>query len=380
MQKNKPVILLIDNSVAFTGAYKCAIQQAEALREVYHYIFLIPKGSILAPLIREKGFQCYTLPMLEIKKSISTLIKYFPVLIRNTFKIKQIVVKEAVDVVIMNDFYNMLGILSKLSGYQGKLVTYIRFIPNSVPSVLRRIWLFLAFKYADKILAVSDAVLNQLPESEKAIKLYDAVQFEEIYPEKRTVDTNTVNLLYLGNYIVGKGQDHALAAFKIAYQQNKYLRLIFAGGDMGLEKNKQFRQKLQDEVEKAGLINIVHFLPFEKDVEALIKDSSIVLNFSESESFSMTCAEACYYGVPVIATRCGGPEEIIVNEYSGLLVENKNVQQMAEAILKLSSSVQLQQQFGKNARNFVREKFSLSVFTTSFKSLVDSLFNNHKHA
>ncbi|HEU0064146.1 MAG TPA: glycosyltransferase, partial [Flavisolibacter sp.] len=267
----------------------------------------------------------------------------------------------------------LLGILLKIMGYKGKLITYVRFLPNSRPPILRRIWLALAVKYADRIVAVSDAVLKQLPKTEKALRIYNTVHFSEFLPEKCMGDQTVIRLLYVSNYIPGKGQNYALDAFKIAFIKDRRLRLIFMGGDMGLQKNRLYREGLQKLVAEAGLSEVVEFLPFELRVENRIKNSEIVLNFSESESFSMTCAEACFYGAPVIATRCGGPEEIIIHEKTGLLVDNKNVQQMADAILRLAGNPNLQKEFGRNAREYVLQKFNKVNFEATFKNFLTSL-------
>ena len=56
-----------------------------------------------------------------------------------------------------------------------------------------------------------------------------------------------------------------------------------------------------------------------------------MLNFSESESFSMTCLESLYYGTPLIATDSGGPAELFKHGESGHLVPNRDVQAMAKA-------------------------------------------------
>jgi glycosyltransferase involved in cell wall biosynthesis len=55
---------------------------------------------------------------------------------------------------------------------------------------------------------------------------------------------------------------------------------------------------------------------------------------SRYETFGIVLVEAMAAGLPVISTRCGGPEEI-VNERSGLLVESDNSGQLKEAIINL---------------------------------------------
>lgn len=363
-------ILIIDNSIAFTGAFKCALNEAMLLSHEHRFIFVVPENSAVKPMLEEKGITTYTLPMLEIRKSIPVLVKYFPALYANARRLKKVVQKESIDMVQVNDFYNQLGVMLKRKGFKGKLFTYVRFLPSVMPGVLRNMWLNAAAKYADKIIAVSDAVLGQLPASPKALRIYDPVQLTETRPAKENSEQkDTVNILYLSNYIRGKGQDHALEAFAIAYNQNNSLRLKFTGGDMGLEKNRQFRQELENKAQQQKLP--VTFAPFNPDVEAEIKASDIVLNCSEAESFSMTCLEAAYYGTALIATRCGGPEEIVAHEETGLLVPVGDIHAIADALLTLANNPGERQKLAQAGRSYVRTKFAPANFMRQFGTIIN---------
>ena len=55
----------------------------------------------------------------------------------------------------------------------------------------------------------------------------------------------------------------------------------------------------------------------------------------------MVCLESLINGLPVIATRCGGPEEIIDHGLNGLLVENRNVSEMQKAMVTMYENIEL---------------------------------------
>lgn len=363
-------ILIIDNSVAFTGAFKCALNEAELLSEEHSFTFVLPEKSNLKKTVAEHGHRVYRIPMLEIRRSFFVILLYPFILLRNTFALRKIIKKEQIDVVQVNDFYNMLGVMLRMSGFNGKLITWVRFLPSVMPGPLRKIWTALGLKYSHKVVAVSDAVKNQLPKNEKIVRIYDPVMLSEHQPPKRYVDASVVNVLYLANYIQGKGQDSALEAFALAYQKNKNIRLTFTGGDMGLEKNTEYRQLLEGRVSALSLNEVVKFEPFNADVESVIKGADIALNFSEAESFSMTCLEAAYYGTTLIATRCGGPEEIIDNGKTGITVPVKDINAMHEAILKLSAEPQLRNQYAAAGKEYVRQKFNIETFTQQIRDIL----------
>lgn len=363
-------ILIIDNSRAFTGAFKCALNEAELLSGKQRFIFVLPKHSALVKTLEEKGIKVYQLPTLEIKRSVPVLLLYPFMLLRNTIALRKIVRTEQVEIVQVNDFYNMLGVMLKAFGYKGRLLTYVRFLPSVMPGILRNLWIKFGLKYSDKMIAVSDAVLKQLPANPKAIRIYDPVQLAEKASPKTYDSKSAISVLYLSNYIKGKGQDDAVEAFAKAYSRNKNLQLTFMGGDMGLEKNIAFKTALETRVRELGIHDVVTFAPFNADVEAAIKAADIVLNFSEAESFSMTCLESAYYGTALIATRCGGPEEIIDNGNTGITVPVKDVQAMSDAILQLANSAELRNKYAISGREYVINKFNIDGYQKTMQEII----------
>jgi glycosyltransferase involved in cell wall biosynthesis len=362
-------ILIIDNSLALTGAFKCAYNEAEMLRDKHEFIFVLPERTIMDKFLEEKGFKVYKLPLVEIAKSLPALMKYFPALFANTIRLNKIVKAEKIDVIQANDFYNMLGVMmKKWMGFKGKLITYVRFLPDVMPGKLKSFWLKMAHKYSYKVISVSNSVLKQIPAHPTNVLIYDPVKLTETLPEKINTYTPVVHILYLSNYIRGKGQQYALEAFAKAYEQNKNIRMRYTGGDMGLEKNKQFKKELEDRAVELGLDNVVSCKSFSPDSEAEIKLADIFLNFSMAESFSMTCLEASFYGTALIATRCGGPEEIVVDKETGLLVPVADVDAMRDAILTLANDADLRNKYATAAKKHVKEQFSVEKFIDQFQS------------
>jgi glycosyltransferase involved in cell wall biosynthesis len=85
----------------------------------------------------------------------------------------------------------------------------------------------------------------------------------------------------------------------------------------------------------------------------------------------MTCLEAAYYGTALIATRSGGPEEIIKDKETGLLVPVADVNAMTQAILTLSNNELLRAQYAAAGKVYVREKFSTAHFISRFENVLN---------
>lgn len=94
------------------------------------------------------------------------------------------------------------------------------------------------------------------------------------------------------------------------------------------------RAKLENLSIDLGLKDsVVFFHGFVDDLELLdfFQSSDFFVLNSNYETFSLVCTEALAAGIPVIATRCGGPEEYM-NENFGILIEKGNQQQLVSAI------------------------------------------------
>jgi glycosyltransferase involved in cell wall biosynthesis len=92
----------------------------------------------------------------------------------------------------------------------------------------------------------------------------------------------------------------------------------------------------------------------------------IVCHTSRSpEPFGMVIVEAMALGRPVIATRGGGPSEIIEPGESGILMDPENPEILAEAIRRLCDDPAERLRLGQNAAARVRSQFDIETTAAS---------------
>ncbi|MFD1466671.1 glycosyltransferase family 4 protein [Hymenobacter caeli] len=360
-------ILVVDNCIAVTGALKAILNTARALQAEYagqfEFEFVLPTGSTALPTVVGEGFRVHTLPFVEISRRPGELLRYVPALLANGWRLRRLARQRGVALIHLNDFFNLAGVVAKWARGP-KLLTHVRLLPQNFPAPLRRLWVSADTRYADRVICVSEAVQAAFPAAPNVLVVADPLPEHEQYPAPAPdqaagrARTGELKLLYLANYIQGKGHDHAVEAFAAAHAQNPHLRLYFHGGDMGLNKNRAYRQTLEARVQALGLTAAVHFGEFVQDVEQAIKAADVLLNFSETESFSLTCLDALFYGTALVASDCGGPRELFEHGRSGLLVPNKDVPAMAAAILELAADAAKRTRFAAAGREYVRQKFS----------------------
>ncbi|HVT80993.1 MAG TPA: glycosyltransferase family 4 protein, partial [Phycisphaerae bacterium] len=89
---------------------------------------------------------------------------------------------------------------------------------------------------------------------------------------------------------------------------------------------------LQKQVKEDGVDGRVQLLGFRNDIPALMRACDLFVLPALAEPFGLVLLEAMALGKPVIATRAGGPPEIVEHEKTGLLVAPQNPAEMAAAI------------------------------------------------
>lgn len=126
-----------------------------------------------------------------------------------------------------------------------------------------------------------------------------------------------------------KGFDILLPAFAEALKTHPNLKLKIGGTGL-------IASQLHNLAAELGLENSVEFLgglQNDQVLDLMFRSDAFVLA-SRNETFGVVFIEALSQGLPVAATRCGGPQTII-NENNGILVPVGDVQALAGALVSL---------------------------------------------
>ena len=369
---NKSKILIIENSINVTGALKSILLASKCLGENFEFQFVIPKNSIGKSLIESHGFKhIYEFPMKELSRQLTSILLYIPYLVLNTYRLNRLIKTNSISLIHVNDIYNLLPAMNRLLGNKTPYVCHIRFMPDRFPNLLFSFWFKLHLRYANEIIAVSKIVSSQLPKSQKVTVVHDQIPLERQSGDQTDWEAakSSYTFLYLSNFMQGKGHDLAIEAFAKIHHELPNWKLRLVGGDLGLTKNIKYREGLIERTKHLGIYSKTEWIGFTKEVEFEYKQADIVLNFSQSESFSMTCLEALFFGRPLIATDSGGPSEILEGGQIGILVPNGDIKSMADSMERLAKSPKERNKIGAQARLVVTEKFSSENTSMKLKML-----------
>ncbi len=223
---------------------------------------------------------------------------------------------------------------------------------------------------------LEDFVASTKIDRRKASYIPNAVDPELFSPREYTgphsrINPDSINVLYVGRLVPGKGLFTLLDAFCMAWDRFPELSLIVVGEGSYL---KRIKESLGSRAQKAG-VSFLGAVPH-NDLPEIYAASSIVVLPSISEGLSRVLLEAMACEKSVIATDIPANLSLVRNEVNGLVVPLGDVEPLSEAILRLAKDKNLRRELGKEARKTILRDYRvdkrvmrmLDVYKAVFKS------------
>ncbi len=150
-------------------------------------------------------------------------------------------------------------------------------------------------------------------------------------------------ILAVGRHTSQKGFDLLLEAWaKVCAKHPSWMVRIVGSGEL--------TEELQALAAKLGIYSQVEWVAHTSDVETHYAQSSVFALSSRFEGFGIVLIEALSHGLPVVSFLCHhGPEEIVEDRHSGLLVENGNTELFAQALDQMISNDESRQRMARGA-------------------------------
>jgi glycosyltransferase involved in cell wall biosynthesis len=164
-----------------------------------------------------------------------------------------------------------------------------------------------------------------------------------------------------------KGVETFLEAAFIVLSRRPSGATFVVYGDHG---RPAYRDELESLIQRKGLGGSFVLRPKQLEVSSIYKNSLAVIVASHVESFSFVAIEAMSHSRPVIATRCGGPDEIIEDGETGFLIEIGDSQALAGRILRLIEDAPLCEKMGRAARTAAEKRFDIRTIASEYLSTI----------
>ena len=243
----------------------------------------------------------------------------------------------------------------------------------------------------DYFLAMSEVMKEQLikigcPEN-KIIIYYHGIDTERFLNNSRIYNKDksniSISLLTVASLEKIKGHYYIIKALEII--RNKYnfsnFKYYIVGDGPELSKLK----KLTKELNLTENINFVGYIKhFSKKLVNFYEKAdifihpSITLKNTVQEGIPGTIVEAMSNGLPVISTIHGGIPTIIKNKEDGILVKERDTEELAEKIMELISNAELRERLGKNAQKKAVNELDIKIKTKELEKIYDKAIKNYE--
>ncbi len=178
----------------------------------------------------------------------------------------------------------------------------------------------------------------------------------------------------IGNVRQPKAYDVLIRAARALLDRSQRFHMVIAG-DCANALGTQLQQLSRD----LGTERNVTFLGLRPDVSRILNNLDVFVLSSDTEGFSIACIEAMACGVPVVATRSGGPEQILEGG-AGLLVPTADPAALALAVAKVLSSKELTAELTAKAMKRVHERYSLTTMLSRYEALLEDVTQHSRRA
>ena len=183
-----------------------------------------------------------------------------------------------------------------------------------------------------------------------------------------SIPPDSMVLIIIANLIPYKGHADLITAItSIREDLPDKWQLLCAGRDDGIG------DLLQAQIAKARLTPHIRFLGSRSDIPALLNAADISILCSHEEGLPNAVIEAMSAGVPTIATKVGGTEEIIDDRVTGMLVPARNPDALAQSILKMVQDPARREAVGKAARVKIKNTYGLDICAHAYDDLYQSI-------
>jgi glycosyltransferase EpsF len=177
-------------------------------------------------------------------------------------------------------------------------------------------------------------------------------------------------LLHVGRFDQQKNHIGLIDVFERVLGNVADARLILVG-------EGELRPVMQKCLETRGLGKNVRFLGLRDDVSWLMTLSDVFLFPSLYEGFGLVAIEAHAAGLPLVGSNVPGLVEACCQE-AAFLHELRDLEGMADSVVRILASRELSQQLAHAGRAWVRERFSLEVSASRLLETYAAVLNERK--
>lgn len=346
------------------GVQKCIYMLSKHfIKDKDHSIYIASSGGEYIDELEELGVKHIKIFNPENKNPIKTL--------KNIWEIYRTVKENSID--IIHSHHRMTTLYAKIVSK----ISRVKVVHSAHLYTEDKVKLTNLTLKNIPVISVSNGVREGLIEvygikKDSITTIYNTVEFNQT---SKTVYGKIIEERDKGNFIVAsvsrlepvKGLDLLL---KTALMLKEYKDIkFFLIGDGSL------KEQFQEYIVNNHLEDNVLLLGKVPNIKDYLKYIDVVVQCSYREGFGLSVAEAASVGVPSIATDIHGLNEVIIDNYNGILIPTGSEEKIADAILKLYNDKTLLKRLGENGVKHFNSNFTKNKHYDGHLNFYKNLIN-----
>jgi colanic acid/amylovoran biosynthesis glycosyltransferase len=187
------------------------------------------------------------------------------------------------------------------------------------------------------------------------------------FKERSLQENEEVKLLSVGSLVPVKGHEYLIKALNVLRHDHPEVKF-----NLEIVGDGELKEELENLIIDLSLENYVTLSGFKTQNELihiylnahLFIHPSIETNTGSKEAQGLVIQEAQATGLPVIASRIGGIPEGLIENKTGILVNEKDIEGLKNAVLEMLDRSNQWGEMGRKGRIFVEQEFDV-VFQTN---------------
>lgn len=362
--KTLPAVLHLIDTAGPGGAETIFAQLADRMGSLTRTIAVVPREDWLSTHLRKLGVQPYVLAA-KGSFNLRYLLKLLHIARQHDVKL---IHTHLLGSAVYGAFLGLLIRTPVLSVLHG---------PTDLqqPGRLPRLKARLLDRYCSHIIAVSASTREALESfgirSERSLLIQNGIDTTRYCPG-RAIDLRTELGLTSRDLLIGavgnirkpKAYEDLIEAAASLLPSHPQVHFIIVG-----QGEELALAALRSHASNRGIAGRVHFVGFRQASPDLYRNFDVFVSSSRSEGLSLAFLEAMSSGLPIVATRSGGPQEVIENGHTGLLVPVNDPEALCAALKCVIEDPELRQSFGSAGRARVVGNYSLESTLHQYERL-----------